>query len=103
MALGGIDDVRHVRRFRGVDEVFPVRAYAHTLRLDANRDLGDDRAASDVDDSDEVAILVGDVKQRAGRIEREIFRVGAARQSADDSVSGEIEDLDVIAVAGANI
>src|SRR5262249_48157686 len=64
---------------------------------------GDDLAALDVHDGDEVVVLIGDIKQLAGRIEREVFRVSSARQGAHDLVGAKIEHFDVIAVAGANV
>ena len=95
--------MRHARGLGGVDEVFPVGAEAHPLGLDADRDLGDDLAAIDVDDGHQVAVFIGDVEHLTRGIEGEVLGVRTTRQITDDLLRGEVEHLDVIAVAGANV
>jgi hypothetical protein len=95
--------MRHVRGFRGTDEIFPIRANAHPLRLDTDWNLCDHLPAVDVEEGDEIAVLVRNIEQLASGIEREELRVWAAWQGSDDLVDGEVEHFDVVAVAGADV
>src|ERR1043166_4855408 len=76
---GRIDEMRHVRRFRRVDQDLAVRAHAHAFRLDADLHVAEAPAPLDVDDRHRIVVLVGDVECLAGRVLDEQLRVGTGR------------------------
>ena len=61
----GVDEMRHVGRFRGVDQHLPVGAHSHALGLHADRYFGDNLVGLDIDYGDEIIVLVGDIKRIA--------------------------------------
>ena len=81
----GIDEVRHVGGFGRVHQQLPVRRNAHSLRLDTDRDLRQHLVRLDIDHSDEVIVLVGDIERIAGWMQNEQFRVRPRRQVLHDS------------------
>ena len=59
-----------------------IRADRHALGLDADRDLAGRHALVDIDDGHHRVVLVGDVEQLAGGIERELLGIRAGGQFA---------------------
>ena len=76
---------------------------AHALGLDADRDLGCDRAAGDVDHRHHVVVLVGDVELAAVRRDAHLLGVRPGRQRADDLAAGGVQDLDRVVVRRADV
>ena len=79
-----VDEMRHVGRFRRVDQGLAVRTNPHAFRLDADLHLAKAAALLHVDDRDGIVVLVGDVEDLAGRILGEQFGIGARGQYGDD-------------------
>ena len=61
----GVDKVRHVCRFRRIDDHLAVRADAHAFRLNADRNFGEDLFGFQVNDRHQIVIFIGDVKRLA--------------------------------------
>src|SRR6266852_9779680 len=68
LAGRGIDEMRHIARFRRVDEDLPVRTEYHSLRLDPDLHLAQWNAPFQVDHRDRVVVLVGHVENLYGWI-----------------------------------
>ena len=80
----GVDEMRHIGGFGGVDQHLAVGADAHAFRLYPDRDLGEHRTLLDVDHGHQVVVLVGDEERVPAGMKDEKLRVGSARQSTDD-------------------
>ncbi len=99
----GVDEMRHVGGFGGVDEHLAVGADAHAFRLDAYGHLGQNRVLLHVEHRDHVVVLVGDIERIAHRVEDEELRIGSAAQAAKHLARRRVDDLDGVVVAGAEI
>ena len=98
----GIDQMRHVGRFRGRDREPVVGRNGHTLRLHADIDLAHDLPALDVDDRRDGVVLVGDVEPAAVPRQRELLGIDARRQIVEMLVGRRVVDLHGVAVGCAD-
>ena len=80
---------------------FAVGLNAHALRLDADRDLGHDLPAVDVDGGDQIVVLVGDIERLA--VGRSANSSGSAPDGKVPTISsvGGVDHLHRVVVAGA--
>src|SRR5262245_15191432 len=94
--------MRHARAFGRGGSVFVVGAYVHALGLDANRYFAQHLAALDVHDGHERIVLVGDVDDLAGRIDRHQLGVGTRFELTGDLECLGVDHVHDVAVAGGN-
>jgi hypothetical protein len=83
-----VDEMRHVGRFRRVDEDLAVRTEAHAFRLDSDLHFTDAGAPLRIDDGDGMVVLVGHVQDLAGRILSKQLRIRTRWQCGDDLMGG---------------
>src|ERR1700747_539872 len=69
-ARHGVDEMRHIGRFRRGDKSLAIRTEAHTFRLDPDLNLVERDAPFQINYRDGVVVLVGHVKDLAGVILR---------------------------------
>jgi hypothetical protein len=97
-----VDDMGHARALGRRRGVAVVGADAHAFGLDADRHFAQHFAALDVHDGHERVVLVGDVDDLAGRIERHQLGIGAGFELARHFQRLGIDDIHDVAVAGSN-
>src|SRR5262249_4940208 len=73
----GIDEMRHIARFRRGDEDPAVRTETHAFRLDPDLHLAERSAPLQVDDRDRVVVLIGHIEDLDRLILREQLRIWA--------------------------
>src|SRR5689334_11062770 len=99
LARRGVDEVRHVGGLGGIDQNLAVRTDGHAFGLDTDLYVTDARALFEVDDRDRIVVLIGNVKDLAGGILYEQFRVGAGGQAVDHLLARGINHLNGVVVA----
>jgi hypothetical protein len=102
LARRGVDEVRHVGGFRGIDQDLAVRTDGHAFRLDADLDVTDADTLFEIDDRHCVVVLIGDIEGFAGGVLGEQFRIGTGGQGVHHLLGRSVDDLDGIVVADRN-
>jgi len=88
-----VDQMRHVRRFRRIDEHFAIGAKTHSLGFDSDGNFGNLLACRDVDGGHHIVILVRNIKEPAVGTQDQQLGIRSRRQSAGDGKCPSIENL----------
>ena len=79
--------------------ILPSGLMRHAFRLDADLDVTDADALFEIDDGHRVVVLVGDIKDLAGGILGEQFRIGTGGQAVHHLLGRGIDHLDLVVIA----
>ena len=88
-----VDQMRHVRRFRRIDEHFAIGAKPHSLGFDANRNFSDGFACRDIDRGHQIVVLVRDIEKLSIGAQDQKLGIWPRWQSANDRKLPGIENL----------